>query len=98
MSDHVKRGDTKLVHMRVSADLTGSTLTKVSARKSGIVYDLLPTTSILNPTNGLIQHELSGLLEAGEYELEVEFEDQFGRIHTAPSHGYAWLRVEPDLA
>lgn len=96
-SDVVKRGDTHQIKIKVNADLTGATNLKVLAKRRGTVIDLSEQSEFGDRALGEVIHTLTGDLVVGRYEIEIEFTDVQGEVHTAPSEGYAELWVYQDL-
>lgn len=78
----------------VAVNLSGSTVRVLAQPVSGGEATVL--TSSLGAGTGTVVHQLTGTLAIGTYRLEVEV-TLAGEITTAPSSGYATLRVEPDL-
>jgi hypothetical protein len=90
----VKTGDRYPTYWRVPMDLTGTSVRLIARRGSALAITLPSTIS--DPTGGVVEHVLDGLLIVGMYavELEITRDDQ---IITAPTDTYENLRVIADL-
>lgn len=97
----IKAGDTHTITFTIkdsagaAVDLTGSTPRVVARPLSGGAA--VELTSALGVDAGTVEHTLTGTLAAGTYHIEVEITASGGAITTAPSDGYATLKVAPDL-
>lgn len=92
----VKRGDRHATTWTANADLTGATL-RLLARpigRPGTIIELAVTPT--NPAQGVVTHELTGTLDEGEYQVELET-THGEEVRTFPSDGYLLLEVLPDL-
>lgn len=105
MSNTVKSGDTVAITLTVRdganqpVNLTGCTNLRVIANLTTATtpgVDLLPVTPTDAP-NGKVQHQLTGTLPPGTYNIEFEYTDTAGVKITAPTVGYGKLVVERDL-
>lgn len=97
----VKQGDTHAITWTVqdatgaAVNLTGATVRVICRRFSAATSTVLASTAS-NPTGGVVSHTLTGLLDPGSYQIEIEC-TQSGVITTAPTGGYDTLVVVADL-
>lgn len=103
MSDiTVKRRDTHDIVFTVTdendapVDLTGATV-RLLARRQGAAATVILGSSVSNPAAGEVTHSLTGTLEIGVYDVEVE-STRNGDVVTAPNDGYFTVEVIEDLA
>lgn len=90
----IKSGDTHPIRWRVNMDLTVATVRLIVSPRTGAPIVLESTIS--NPTEGEVQHVLTGDLPVGSYRVEVEV-TAGEEIATFPNNTYATLTVIPDL-
>lgn len=97
----VKAHDTHDITLTVTSDgaavnLTGATV-RVLARPVG--SSATPTeldVTVTDATGGIITHTLTGTLDVGPWDVEVEV-TKAGATVTYPTTGYERLDVQPDL-
>ncbi|MCK8477245.1 hypothetical protein [Microbacterium aurugineum] len=90
----VKENDTHPVEFKANADLTGATVRLTARTRTGEPIDL--PCSVVDASEGLVQHILTGALPKGTYRVELETTNG-GEIITFPNSGYATLTVAEDL-
>lgn len=104
MSNTVKQGDTHSITLTVydtvagtptPLNLTGATV-RLLAKLGADALIILTASINADPATGKVHHTLTGTLEPGTYNIEVEV-TQGGTITTAPTTGFATLVVTPDL-
>lgn len=96
----VKTGNVYPITLTVNADLTGSTVRLIARKRYADTVVILPCT-IADATAGMIEHQLTGTLDAGDWLVEAEV-TRGGEIVTFPTSQdigpqYATLCVVPDL-
>lgn len=104
MSDiTVKRRDTHDVVFNVTAtldgtpvDLSGATV-RLLARRQGSGITIILGSTVTDAAAGEVTHSLTGTLEIGTYDIEVE-STLAGDVVTAPNDGYFTMTVLEDLA
>lgn len=94
MTATVKHGDTHDITLTVGVDLTGAQV-RVLARR-GSAAPIVLATDPIDLVAGVLSHTLTGTLEPGNYNVEVEI-TRDGKIQTAPTVGYTRLNVASDL-
>ena len=92
----VKRGDKYDVTFTVNADLTGATTRLLANRQYTTGEPTLLGHTVTDPVNGVVTHTLTGTLDPGRYNVELEA-TRGGETFTFPSSGFETLQVEPDL-
>lgn len=98
----VKRRDTHDVVFTVTddagaaVDLSGATV-RLLARRQGSGITVILGSSVTDPAGGEVTHALTGNLEIGVYDIEVE-STLNGDVVTAPNDGFFTLTVLEDLA
>ena len=96
----VKHGDTHTITLTVkdsagdAVDLTGATIRLLATPVRG--GEVIELAASLGAGAGEVEHTLSGSLDAGTYSIEVEATIA-GVTTTAPTEGYATLKVFADL-
>lgn len=90
----VKEGDRHPISWKANMDLTGSTVRLIVEGADSAPTILASTVS--NPTEGEVTHNLTGLLPIGRYRVELEVTTG-AEIVTFPNDQYARLDVIPDL-
>ncbi len=102
MSNQVKHGDTHAISFTVfqatgvPQDLTGATIRVLAKLQDGGSLVELTATLDGDPTTGIVHHTLTGTLDSGTYDVEVEV-TLGSAVTTSPTEGYATLVVFPDL-
>jgi hypothetical protein len=91
----VKQGDTKPRVWTVNMDLTGSTV-RLLAREQANLDPIELEAAVTDAAAGEVTWTPDGTLNAVRHWVEVEV-TQGGTIVTAPSDGYATLRVIADI-
>jgi hypothetical protein len=99
----VKYGDTHAITFTVldpdgaPVDLTGATVRVLAVSARGVGNDTIELASSISvAVEGTVVHQLTGTLPVGPYNVEVEV-TQGSVVTTAPSAGYATLKVVADI-
>lgn len=91
----IKRRDTHDTIWTTNLDISSATLLRLLAKNTRTKVTT-PLTAVPD-TAFSVKHTLTGTLDPGEYEVELEATIA-GRIITSPTSGYVKLIVWPDLA
>lgn len=99
MTVTVKQGDTHDTTWTANADLTGSTVRLLAKSTSALstANPIVLATTVTDAANGVVTHTLTGTLESGTYNVELEVTASSGKISTFPSSGHETLNVIDDL-
>jgi hypothetical protein len=93
----VKHGDEYPIQFTVNMDLTGCAVRLIVQRKYPATDPVVLDSTITDAAGGVVQHTLTGTLDAGDYKVEVEA-TRDGEVITFPNDGYELLQIIPDLA
>ncbi|MFJ4173425.1 hypothetical protein [Microbacterium sp. NPDC089696] len=92
----VKAGDRETIQWRANADLTGAQVALV-AELRGTRVPIPLETEMVDATNGLVAHTLTGELAVGTYRVVLRVTRGSGTPLTFPREGYATLTVQRSL-
>lgn len=97
MSTFVKTGDTHTVAWRVNWDLTGATVRLLFRHLVTPTEPVIEAPVVItDAAGGVVTHTLTGTLDLGEYDVEVEIVKE-GVKYSSPTTGFERLTVTPDL-
>ena len=100
MSVTVKHGDQYPVTFTANGDLTGSTVRLLARIRYTTGDPILLGSTVTDPAGGVVTHDLTGTLEAGTYDVELEV-TRGGEVFTFPNgdgkNAYETLTVVDDL-